>query len=454
MGETRTYYRPRILLPVESVQDCDFPETLICLTGPEQAMLRTVVDYLNRRSTWVAAYHETSYEIPDDETWDVLQALTADLEEKLMGCTELTALLESIAACACQTASQTQLEYGSPVTGGMYDRYVEDTTLQDEDPYQVETEAVDAARCAIAVLTYEMAYEILDEVIQPAQRATQDALLPAVLAFIIAALGTPAALLPAGAVYLAINALIDAWVEGQLANVLNELAANREELICAVYETLDGGTFRDAEQAAWVVIDDMSGITIIDKLVFKALFAPWAMHAVRVAYDASTPWAVARLDPDACAACSIITPTFSLEYDFPPCPNGWWWNYVCWDGKLCGNSNNQPFFNPAWYVTGSGLRDVVFEADFISNFGSGWGVGEIHLTYSPTGADPWTSITHGGLQTSVPSGQVNYRVQEREDKQINEGWYRLQYNAGFQQYDEEPYPFSAQRIKVWTKLPD
>jgi hypothetical protein len=105
-------------------------------------------------------------------------------------------------------------------------------------------------------------------------------------------------------------------------------------------------------------------------------------------------------------------------------------------------------------VAGADTLDVVFEVDFQSFYGSGWGVGDLHLTYSPTGGDPWSDLAWIDLVTTVPAGSVNYAVSESEDRTIAAGYYRLQWNAGFGQTQVEPYPFEAMRIRVYTKEQD
>lgn len=450
----RKYYGPRVLLDLADVVGSTFPDSLVCLTGQDFSMLRSLLEYLGRRSTWVSEYQEGFYLVPDDTEWDTVQAMVADLEEKLMGCTELEATLEAILAAAQCICANTQGSRGTPVSDGMYDNYVSDQTLDYPDPYPDDTEGVDAARCGIAVLTYEMCYEILTEVVQPAQQATQDILLPAVLGLIVAAIGTPVALLPAGLVYEAINSLIDAWVEGQLENVVNELVANKEDLVCAVYEALDGGTYRDAEAAAWVVIDAMTGISIIDKLVFKAMFAPWDFRAVKIAYDNETAWALARLDPGLCATCGEYGATFEVEWSFPPCPGEWTGTYACWNGRLCGNDTIQPFSSLWWNVGEAGTRDMVIEADFQSCWGFGWGVGDLTCYFRTGEGQPWFAKALHEVQTEEDAGQVNYKVVETEDVNIEIGQYMLRYSGPAFQPQTEPYPFEAMRLKVWTKLPD
>lgn len=81
-----SYQYQRVLLETTRVLSPQFDDTLICLTGAELELLRNVCTYFHLRSSFVSQYDETYYLCPDDDDWDDIQAIVADLEEKLMGC--------------------------------------------------------------------------------------------------------------------------------------------------------------------------------------------------------------------------------------------------------------------------------------------------------------------------------------------------------------------------------
>lgn len=86
MTELREHYvAGRILIEAERMADPRFDALGIYLTGGEVEMLRNVVHYLARRSTWVGAYADGYYTMPSDLIWDDILALVAGLECKLMG---------------------------------------------------------------------------------------------------------------------------------------------------------------------------------------------------------------------------------------------------------------------------------------------------------------------------------------------------------------------------------
>jgi len=48
------------------------------------------------RSSFVSEYQEDYYVMPDDEDYDAIQAVVADLEDTLMGCAEIEQMIEDI----------------------------------------------------------------------------------------------------------------------------------------------------------------------------------------------------------------------------------------------------------------------------------------------------------------------------------------------------------------------
>lgn len=313
----KMYYRTRVLIGTNDVIESPFPDTLLCLTGQELAILRNLTEYAHRRSTFASDYEEGYYLAPTNEEWETLDAIVAELENKLMGCPELEQMLEDMLAAMQCVCNGTSLQHSGPLVSIMYQTYIEAGDIIWEDTFQETTESEDPTRCAIAQLTWALCYEILTEIVQPAQNAAQDLLFPAAYALIVAAMGSPIALLPAGALYLVLNAFIDAWVDGQLANVVNALVSNKQELVCAVYIALDGGSYRDAEAAAKIVIEAIPGISPVDKILFRASFAPWAMGAAAKAWENQTAWAIANVTPGYCTACHEIP--LPLGYSLVPC---------------------------------------------------------------------------------------------------------------------------------------
>ncbi|GAG68916.1 unnamed protein product, partial [marine sediment metagenome] len=86
----KTYYRPRVLIDTARVLDPQTPDSLLCITGAQLEMLRNLTQYLHRRSSFADERHDGYYIAPDNDEWDEIEAITAELEETLMGCEDIT----------------------------------------------------------------------------------------------------------------------------------------------------------------------------------------------------------------------------------------------------------------------------------------------------------------------------------------------------------------------------
>lgn len=306
----KKFYGPRILIPVDEVLDSAFGDCLVCLTGGQLNLVRNLLGYALRRTTFVSEYSQRFYWTPTTEEWDALQAVVADLEGRLMNCDEWANMLE-------QVLLQGSSLYGSPATGAVIQPYVEDGTLGPDDPYWDDLETEDPRRCAIAQLTWFVAKDLLEEEVQPAQREVLDAILPIAIAAVGAMMGVTVVTLPIAAVYLIVKALVTIWAEGELQNVLDELDSAKQDLVCAMYAGLET-SYADASANAWVILDAIEGMSVIDKTELKAAFSPWAMAVAAKAWDNGSDWAVANVIPDYCATCGQEPSPLVGLWTFPP----------------------------------------------------------------------------------------------------------------------------------------
>lgn len=113
----RSYNTLRVLIESSRILNPQLDDSLICLSGAEIELLRNLTQYLHRQDSFVATYNAGYYLTPDQEAWDDLQAIVADLEEKLMGCTEIEALLEAIEARLTPTVTTQSLQGDAGGTG-------------------------------------------------------------------------------------------------------------------------------------------------------------------------------------------------------------------------------------------------------------------------------------------------------------------------------------------------
>ena len=79
------YALNRILIPSARILSPEFNAAYVFLTGSHVELLRNLLAYATRETTFVNEYHDGYYVSPDDTDWDSLSAIVADLEEVLMG---------------------------------------------------------------------------------------------------------------------------------------------------------------------------------------------------------------------------------------------------------------------------------------------------------------------------------------------------------------------------------
>ena len=80
-----TYRYERVLIDAARVLSPTLPGMTITLAGEHVEMLRNVVQYLGRLSTFVDAYEQDTYLVPDEADWDAITEMVAELEYRLMG---------------------------------------------------------------------------------------------------------------------------------------------------------------------------------------------------------------------------------------------------------------------------------------------------------------------------------------------------------------------------------
>ena len=356
MSETwrrKTYYNKRVLIDTARILDTPFDDSVLCLTGAQLELVRNLMQYLHRRSTFVSEYEAGTYLAPTNDEWDSIQAIVADLEDTIMGCEAFTDLLEQVLACVCSTSTDVQQnQYIGPGTQPAIDKYITDGGLQVEDDYGGDT-VVDGERCAVAQLTYWAAYDFLTEVTVPLSDTLVDIILPASMLALATMIGTTVLGIPVALFIAVLAALIFMKAEEAEANVINEYWAWKDELICALYNGLEQ-SYRVAESEAVEVIAKMS-IGPTDKVLPHTMLAPWAIGLAQKALDNATAWSSSHIEGGACDDCDIIEGTdwFAVRVPYPDgdafldhsAPGSYWA-----DAGVCGS-----------LVAGSTVCGLVFE---------------------------------------------------------------------------------------------
>lgn len=84
-AERRTGYNPeRILIDASRILSPQFGAQGIFLSGAQVELLRNIAAYLGRDTTFVDEYHDCYYLRVTDGDFDDIQAIVADLEDKLL----------------------------------------------------------------------------------------------------------------------------------------------------------------------------------------------------------------------------------------------------------------------------------------------------------------------------------------------------------------------------------
>lgn len=438
MSETwrrKTYYDKRVLIAVSDIIEPIADDTIICLTGAQIVMLRNLTQYLHRRSTFVDVYHDTCYLAPTNEQWDTLDAIVADLEDKLMGCDidtlvdaieQQTAELATLRQCVC-TLSNAMVRENAELPS--IDPWVDEGLIDIHPPDESYAPAVpspdDEERCEYAQAIWYYVYQMFTEDLLPVAQGTADAIMAAIVATstfagIATFVGIPVAVLAVIAYALV------AWaVSGSIDNFVNWMLGTKDDLICEIYKSLPN--IQAATIAAKAYIDDAEELSYLDKVLLKSVFGSvWHYtYVIKDQYDNGT-WD-SYFIPGQCADCEplpdncqSVIPCDLGDWDvyqagdiechgsYPRCVGGW--------GIYTETAITQPsdtFWLKIWYCPRG--EDPTAQADFDCRIGDNQ---EIQIPLYPDSAKPvdiWTSVTY--QITSYTTGQ-KVSIQA-----IQYGWY-------------------------------
>lgn len=336
----KRYYEPRITVPIAILNDTDLPDTLVCLSGPEVALLRTLLGYAHRRITWVSEYHTDHYLTPTTEEWDVIQAMTAELEDRLMTacCDDIVTALQAINStleshgttlaqmqvslsdvatsipdivtgleclCAAQEALQIQItvspdwpDYPQATDYFGWGSTAPDTTVGAQ---------VDAEACALAQAWYQAGYEFMTEVLLPTMRFGFDKVLPAAAAALAAITGGVSIPAVIGVYALAelIQNLLDLAYDAAETNLENWILAHKEDIVCPLYFGLKNG---GSGSGLWApiqtdLVDPAPDLSAGDKLMVNFVFAYIALAGANVAKTQNSAWYQSVPVPGYCDVC-------------------------------------------------------------------------------------------------------------------------------------------------------
>lgn len=356
----KAYYRTRVLIPVDECLDSAFGDCLVCLTGGQLNLVRNLLLYAERRSTFVSEYEPQWYLAPTEEEWDELQTMVAALEGNLMDCEQFTSDLQEILDWVRVDGSLTEPPFSEDEEAAFpYDGDITDDELTPEGE----------EACAVAQLWFEWGYQIITEQVLPATRWGFDYLVPAVAGFIALAIGGPPAAMGVYAVAEFIQELLEIAYRGAETNLVNWMDTNKYDIVCALYAGLVSGGLASAIWAAAYAseIDPAEDISVGDKLMLNLFMGTWAGGNAQRAYDAATDWSTDNVQAGYCLLCGEPDPDFEYTFNFPPCPGGWIpsGNYTyCVDNIYMGMHNDAGYWTsptPYYLATGSWYYELYLE---------------------------------------------------------------------------------------------
>ena len=135
----------RVLIPAARILSPEFNAAYLFFTGSQIEILRNLVIYATRETTFVDEYHTDYYITPDDDDLDSVAAIVADLEDVLM-----TTALGSPDAYVCVRDKKTANTPGGTFTAAGW----RTRDLNDELADDAEIASIDSNQLTLAEGTY------------------------------------------------------------------------------------------------------------------------------------------------------------------------------------------------------------------------------------------------------------------------------------------------------------
>jgi len=346
----KKYYEPRVLIDTERILDTEFDAVLVCLTGAQVEMVRNLTQYLHRRSTFAQGYETAYYLAPNNDDWDAIEAIVADLENKLMSeCIDdlvtaveaQTAVLDAMMQCVCEMANfQGQAAGALPDLSG----YVDATLVNYDAPGESEgsptAPATDTEKCELAQAMYYYIYDAFTEDILPFANASADTITAAIVATSTFSLLGGFLGLPVVVLAYIVSGVIAWAIDGAISSIINWLLAIKDEYVCALYNAYpDYGL---ASQSASSLIDSDGTLSYLEKAMLKSLMASsWHMTWVSDDQQTNGTWD-SYFVPGQCdlcfldEECAILNCTAENWGDIPP--------------GILGCDESKPFANNAFPI--------------------------------------------------------------------------------------------------------
>lgn len=139
----------RILIPAARILSPEFNAAYLYFTGAHIELMRNLLDYANRETTFVDEYHEGYYISPSNEDLDLINIIVAELE-----CMLMTIVLGYYDAyCCVRDVKAEETDAGSFVSGAWRTRDINDEHVDAKGIISIDSNQITLAtgtyRCAI-----------------------------------------------------------------------------------------------------------------------------------------------------------------------------------------------------------------------------------------------------------------------------------------------------------------
>jgi len=356
----KKYYEPRVLIDTERILAPQFPDILICLTGAQVEMLRNIVQYFHRRSTFAQGYENDYYLAPNNEDWVTIETIVADLEGKLMSeCIETlvnaieeqTAVLDAMMQCVCAiSASQGDLAARLPDLTGYEDEGLLNYQDESETRGAPAAPSTDEEKCELAQSMYYYIFDVYTEDLLPFANSTADTLTAAIVATSTFLLLGGFLGMPISIVAWVVSAVIAWAVDGSIANFTSWLLAIKDEYICELYNAYPD--YDAAHDAVVSLIDEQESLSFLDKAIAKTIMAsPWHMTWTALDQQTNGTWDIFFVSGQ-CDDCE--PPDLQCTY-LEPCDINDWDNNVP-DAVVCTDGTPEIRVNFSDYLAGTATQ--------------------------------------------------------------------------------------------------
>lgn len=285
-----------------------------------------LLEYAKRRINWAYQQSDSAgyYEGLTDGEYQALTDNIQDLEGRLMAVICVQDIVDSIDAlssCVCAMSTTLQTERARLPEMGPY---IDDGKVTLDRPDQTlgaPTEpGDDDEKCELAQAIYLKVFQAETEVLLPFANDVADVLVTALVGLtafeaLAGFVGLPLAVLTG------IVSAVVAWgVDGSIANFTNWLIANKDELVCELYNNLPDYDAAAAAVASY--IDSAEEITFLDKHVLKSMIAStWWMTWIALDQQTNGTWD----DYFVAGQCDDCEPVDEQCDDMLPCDTGVWY---------------------------------------------------------------------------------------------------------------------------------